>query len=160
MKSKQARSFLEQMEERNGLKTSCERGSFSLEGEVKVSIRVGYPGVDAVYLENLRKSGEFMTASGSFKSAYGNKKTMLMVEQLGRCRKMVVSLHYLKQFLLETQNKFNLKVVIVMKRRGRRENEGKGRSGDGRRGEGGGKRRRRRGGSHLLMKTIRFLRKK
>lgn len=136
MKSKQARSFLEQMEERNDLKTVCERGSFSLEGEAKVSIRIGYPGVDAVYLESLRKTGDFMTASGSFRSAYGNKKTMLMVETLGRCRKMVVSLHYLKQFLLETQNKFNLKIVMVVKRSGRRE-EG-GRKG-GKRKEGGGR---------------------
>ena len=201
MKSKQARSFLEQMEERSGLKTHCERGSFSLErkeeggggreeeggrreerggrrvelsgrkeegggrregggkreeggGRIgegegreegggrrdKVSVRVGFPGVDAVYLESLRKSEEFGGLSASFKSAYGNKKTMLMVETLGRCKKTVVSLHYLKQFLLETQNKFNLKVVMVVKMRGRKEDRGGGRGGGRRRDGRGGRR--------------------
>ena len=113
---KQAKRLVE-ASENNGWKTESERGSLNLaRGNRRIALKTVYPGLDLNHLEqNMKKTPEFLGFYKDFSKEIKGRKVLLCIDTLEDYKGVEQRLLFLKRFLIETSNKYHLKVFFLLK---------------------------------------------
>jgi len=116
---KQAKRLIEAAENDRSFnwKIESERGSLNLSGKNrKIALKTFYPGLDANHLEqHLKKMPEYLNFYKDFSKELKGKKVLLCMEKLEDCKGVEQRLLFLKRFLIETSNKYKIKVLFLLK---------------------------------------------
>lgn len=115
---KQAKRLVEASEKNGGgWKIESERGSLNLaRGNRRIALKTVYPGLDLNHLEqNMKKTPEFLGFYKDFSKEIKGRKVLLCIDTLEDYKGVEQRLLFLKRFLIETSNKYHLKVFLLLK---------------------------------------------
>ena len=117
---KQAKRLLDAVEISGfGFKTESDRGNMLLSSmNRRILLKTVYPGLDANHLEtHMKKHSEFIQWYNLLVKEVKGRKVLLCIENLEDFKGIEQRLLFLKRFLIETGNKYNVKILFLLKSR-------------------------------------------